>query len=102
MIKQVEIDSETEHQYNKAVVTGQRIYTPKWTPGKEGIPDSSPMIQDRKRRYSEEEEMSGIRPIWQVHLPFINMTMYHKVKLFVNTNELTLKKYNLWHPMKYR
>lgn len=26
MIKQVEIDSETEGQYNKAVVTGQRIY----------------------------------------------------------------------------
>ena len=33
----------------------------------------------------------------------VNMTMYHKVKLFINTNESPFKKYNLvTSDMKHR
>lgn len=61
----MERDSETEGLFNEAMVTEEGMHELDWVLDREGMPDLCTNVQNITRRYSEEEEMNGIK----IYLP---------------------------------
>ena len=61
----MERDSETEGLFNEAMVTEQGMHELDCVLDRQGMPDLCTNVQNITRRYSEEEEMNGIK----IYLP---------------------------------